>query len=67
MHRELDVARLDALVKVSGSFTANINGVADIKLACIPPVIAAAADAVGQIKAAGDATIAVAGSVTAGG
>lgn len=56
-------ARLDALIKVSASFTANVNGVTDIKAACIPLVIASAVDAVGQVKAAGEATVSVGGAV----
>lgn len=59
-------ARLKAVIDVSGTFTANISAVADIKAACIPAVIAAAGDAVGQLKAAGDATVSVAGAVTTG-
>ena len=49
-------ARFTALGSATGSLTANIGAVVDIKAACIPPVVAAAAQAVVDIGDAVSAT-----------
>jgi len=59
-------ARLEGMVAVTGSFTANVGAVTDIKVACIPPVVAAVGTALSDAKAAASATASVAGSVTSG-
>ena len=56
-------SRLELMAKLTGTIGANADAVASIKAACIPPVIAAAGDAVGNVTAAGTATASLAGSV----
>jgi hypothetical protein len=56
-------ARLEGMGKFAGNFEANVKGVADIKAACIPPVVGAVATALQDIKAAGEATVSVGGSL----
>ena len=48
---------------MSASFTANINGVTDIKAACIPLVIASGGRRGWSGQAAGEATVSVGGAV----
>jgi hypothetical protein len=55
--------RLKLVAQASGSIAGNVNAVADIKAACIPPVVAAVGQAVGDLKASGEATVSVVGSV----
>jgi hypothetical protein len=43
-------ARLKAMAGIAASFTGNIGAVTDIKVACIPPVVAAAANAVKDVE-----------------
>ncbi|MBX3231922.1 MAG: hypothetical protein KIT84_12150 [Labilithrix sp.] len=59
-------ARLEGMVKVTTSFSANVTAVTDIKAACIPPVVAAVGTALADAQAAASATVSVAGSVTGG-
>ncbi len=56
-------SRLEGMVAATGSFSANITAVTDIKAACIPPVVAAVGSALSDVKAAATATASVAGSV----
>ena len=58
-------SRLQGMVEVAGTITGNADAVASIKAACIPQVIAAAASAVGDAQAAGQATIDVAAAAGA--
>ncbi len=58
-------SRLDAMVKVGGTLTGNVQALTDIKAACIPAVGGAALDAAGQVKASFDATVSIAGAVGA--
>ena len=58
-------SRLEGMIKVTGEFGANINAVTDIKVACIPPVVAAVGTALEDTKAAFDATVSIAGAVGA--
>jgi hypothetical protein len=59
-------ARLEGMVEVGGTITANADAVASIKTACIPQVIAAAASAVGDATAAAQATASISGAATSG-
>jgi hypothetical protein len=54
-------AKFSALADATGSLSANISAVTDIKAACIPPLVAAAAQAVSDI---GD-SVSATGSITA--
>jgi len=56
-------SRLEGMLKVTGEFGANINAVTDIKVACIPPVVAAVGTALEDTKAAFDATVSIGGAV----
>lgn len=58
--------RLDGMVQATGTFSANITAVTDIKPACIPPVVAAVKDGLANVGAAASATAKVAGSVSTG-
>jgi hypothetical protein len=49
-------ARLDGVIKATGSFAANINAVTDIKAACIPPLVAAVGSAGKDLQASFSAT-----------
>jgi hypothetical protein len=48
-------ARLDGMAKLTAAFTANISAVTDIKVACIPPLVAAAGEAVSNVTASASA------------
>jgi hypothetical protein len=52
-------ARLKSMVEISSNLVGNINAVTDIKVACIPPVAAAVANAVQDVQA----SFSVAGSI----
>lgn len=56
-------ARLDGMIKATGSFSGNITAVTDIKAACILPVGQAVANALGDVNASFQATGKVVGSV----
>lgn len=56
-------SRLEGMLAVTGSFSANVGAVTDIKAACIPPVVAAVGTALVDVKASAEATASVAGSV----
>jgi hypothetical protein len=58
-------ARLGAMAEIAGSFAGNINAdvLAEIKVACIPVVVAAAADAAADVEASASATVSIMGSV----
>jgi hypothetical protein len=58
-------SRLEGMVDISASFGGNINAVTDIKVACIPPVVAAVGTAIADVKASFDATVSIAGAVGA--
>lgn len=57
-------SRFQAVATATASLTGNISAVTDIKVACVPPLVAAAAQAVTDIKDAGDQTVALAGTIT---
>lgn len=59
-------ARLEGMGQIAGTFAGNINAdvLAEIKLACIPVVIAAAAAAGQDVIVSASATVSVMGSVT---
>jgi hypothetical protein len=56
-------ARLDGVLKATGSFAANIGAVTDIKAACIPPLIAAVGSAGSDLQASFKATGSLVGSL----
>jgi hypothetical protein len=56
-------SRLEGMVAVTGSFSANISAVTDIKAACIPVVVLAVGDALGDVSASAQATASIAGSI----
>jgi len=55
--------RFKAMADVTGSLVGNINGVTDIKAACIPPLVAAAGEAVSDMTASISATTTITGAV----
>lgn len=55
-------ARLEGMAKLTGTITGNADVIVDVKASCIPAMIAAAADAVADVKASGDATISIVGA-----
>lgn len=55
--------RLEGVAEVAGTFSANIKGVADIKAACIPPVVAAVGTAVQDLEASVKATASISGQI----
>jgi hypothetical protein len=55
-------ARLEGMAKLTATITGNADVIVDVKAACIPAMLAAAVDAVADVKAAGDATISIAGT-----
>jgi len=57
-------ARLEGMVAATGSFSANIGAVADIKVSCIPVVVAAVAQALGDVEASVSATGSIVTSAT---
>jgi hypothetical protein len=54
--------RLSAMFEIAGSFTANIQGVVDIKAACIPPVLNAVKSAAAEIDVSVKACASIAGT-----
>jgi hypothetical protein len=56
-------ARLDAMNKIAASFRANVGAVTDIKAACLIPVAAAVAEAVGDLGVSVEASASVVASV----
>lgn len=56
-------AKLEGIAAVTGSLAGNIDAVADIKVACIPPLVAAVGDALANVKGSVSATASVTGSV----
>jgi len=59
-------SRFSLVASATASLKDNVGAVADIKLACIPPLVAAAGQAIVDIKDAGDQTVALAGTITVG-
>jgi hypothetical protein len=57
-------ARLRAMAGLVESLKGNVSGVADIKVACIPQVVAAAAQALSDVQASGSAALSLTKSVT---
>ena len=56
-------AQLKAMADIAVGFSGNISAVTDIKVACIPPLVAAAAAAIEDVTASVSATASVAGSI----
>jgi hypothetical protein len=56
-------ARLKGMLEITTAFKGNIDAVADIKAACIPALIAAAATAIEDVQASSSATLDIVGSV----
>jgi hypothetical protein len=56
-------SRLEGMVEVAGTITGNASAVADIKAACIPPVLAAGVKAVENVRASAAVTVDIAGAV----
>jgi hypothetical protein len=56
-------AKLKGVADVTGSFSANVGAVVDIKAACIPPLVAAAGKALEDIGASVSATATVTGKI----
>ena len=56
-------ARVDGMGKFTATLSANASGLADIKAACIPTVVAAIGEAGGQLGASAKASVDVAGAV----
>jgi hypothetical protein len=52
-------ARLEGMAKLTATITGNADVIVDVKAACIPAMIAAAADAVEDVTAAGSATASI--------
>lgn len=57
-------ARLDGMAAIAGTFSSNVSAVTDIKVACIPPIVAAVGNAVGDVEASVSASASVIGSVS---
>jgi hypothetical protein len=55
-------ARLEGMAKLTATITGNADVIVDVKAACIPAMLAAAAAAVEDVKASGDATISIVGA-----
>jgi hypothetical protein len=55
-------ARLEGMAKIAGSFSGNIDAVADIKVACIPPLVAAVKNAVEDVNASASASASIVAS-----
>ena len=55
--------RVDGMGKFTATLSANASGLADIKAACIPTVVAAIGEAGGQLGASAKASVDVAGAV----
>lgn len=55
-------ARLEGMAKLTATVTGNAEVIVDVKAACIPAMLAAAADAVLDVQAAGAATLSVVGA-----
>jgi hypothetical protein len=56
-------ARLEGMAKLTATLTGNVGAVVDVKASCIPALIAATADAVGNVTASASATASIAGSI----
>jgi hypothetical protein len=56
-------ARLEGMASLTATLTGNVGAVADVKASCIPALIAATADAVGNVQASVSATASIAGSI----
>lgn len=56
-------ARLEAMGEVVAALKENVGAVADIKVACIPPMVAAVGNAVEDVNVSGKATVDLVGSV----
>jgi orotidine-5'-phosphate decarboxylase len=56
-------ARLAAMAGLVESLKGNVAGVADIKVACVPQVVAAAAQALSDVQASGSASVSLTKSV----
>jgi hypothetical protein len=52
-------ARLDGMAKLTATITGNADVIVDVKKACIPAMLAAAAAAVEDVEAAGSATVSI--------
>jgi len=55
--------RLKVMADIGGNFTGNISAVTDIKAACIPPLLFAVKNAVGDVTASASASASVAGQL----
>jgi hypothetical protein len=55
-------ARLEGMAKLTAAFSGNISAVTDIKAACIPPLLAAVADATQNVTASASACGSIVGS-----
>ena len=56
-------AQLKGMADIAVGFSGNISAVTDIKVACIPPLVAAAAAAIEDVTASVSATASIAGSI----
>ena len=58
-------ARLEAMGEIAGAFSGNVEAVADIKAACILPLVAAVKNAVQDVQVSAKATVDIAASAGA--